>query len=503
MAPRSFTHKFDTAVYKGEATVHTGIFINNEWVDPVEGGEIDVVNPANGEVIVQVAGGTKADVDKAVAAARKAYKTVWGFKVPGRVRGQLLNKLADLLEKNVEELAALESLNVGKMFSDAKPRDVGGATAVLRYCAGWADKIAGQAVEVGEDKLAYVRREPYGVCGAIIPWNFPLNMALWKLAPALATGNTVVLKPSEVTPLTALRLADLIVEAGFPAGVVNIVNGYGHTVGQAIAEHPQIEKVAFTGSTLTGRKIMKAAAESNLKAVTLELGGKSPNIIFDDADLTQAIKWAMGGIYMNMGQVCSAGSRIFVQEGIYDRFIAGFQAAAQAFAKTTGDPFAEGNKHGPQVSQVQFDRVMEYISSGKEEGATVLEGGARIGEKGFFVQPTIFTEVTNDMKIAREEIFGPVASVFKFKTEEEVIELANDTVYGLAAYVFTENGSRAIRVAHALEAGTVCVNSVMSVDVGVPFGGWKQSGIGRELGEYMVETYTQSKSVHVNIGVRL
>ncbi|TFK26069.1 indole-3-acetaldehyde dehydrogenase [Coprinopsis marcescibilis] len=499
----TYTHTFDTPAYKGSATVHTGLFIDNEWVAPAEGGEIEVINPATGEFITKVSGGTKADVDVAVNAAKKAYKTSWGSKTPGYVRAKLLNKLADLLEKNAEELAALESLNVGKVFAKSKAMDIGGAIAVFRYYAGWADKIQGSTVEGSEFKLGYIRREPFGVCGQIIPWNFPIGMLGWKVAPALATGNTVVLKPSEITPLTALRFADLVVEAGFPPGVVNIVNGYGHTVGQAIAEHPEISKVAFTGSTLTGRKILKAAADSNLKVVTLELGGKSPTIVFDDADVEQAVKWASEGVYGNMGQVCTAGTRIFVQEGIYDKFLESFTAVTKSLIAATGDPFGAGIRHGPQVSKNQFERVLSYIDAGKEGGAQLHLGGVPAGDKGFFIQPTIFTGVTKDMKIAREEIFGPVASIFKFKTEQEVIELANDTVYGLAAYVFSENIGRGLRVAHALEAGSVAVNSTMSVDIGMPFGGFKQSGIGRELGQYAIDTYTQPKSVHVNIGLKL
>ncbi|KAH6904675.1 indole-3-acetaldehyde dehydrogenase [Coprinopsis sp. MPI-PUGE-AT-0042] len=493
----TFTYKFDTPAYKGDATIHTGLFINNEWVDPAEGGKIDVINPARGEVITSISGGTEADVNKAVDAARKAFKTSWGFK--------LLNKLADLMEAHAGELAALESLDTGKVYGNARNFDVNGSIGVVRYYAGWADKIHGETVEVGEAKLCYVRREPWGVCGQIIPWNFPLTMLVWKVAPALATGNCIVLKPSEITPLSALRFADFIAEAGFPPGVINIVNGYGNTVGQAISAHPKIQKVAFTGSTITGRNILKAAADSNLKAVTLELGGKSPTIIFDDANFEQAIKWATMGIYMNMGQVCTAGSRIFVQEGIYDKFMDAFAASSRAFGQATGDPFGEDVKHGPQVSQIQFERVLGYIEEGKKAGAKVLVGGDKHSEsgKGYFIQPTIFTDVTKDMKIAREEIFGPVAAVFKFKTEEEVIELANDTIYGLAAYVFSENVRRSIRVAHALEAGNIGVNSTFAGDTGMPFGGYKQSGIGRECGQYALDTYTQIKGIHVNLGINL
>lgn len=358
-------------------------------------------------------------------------------------------------------------------------------------------------METTENKLAYTRHEPYGVVGQIIPWNFPMAMLSWKIGPALATGNTIVLKPSEITPFTALRVADLINEAGFPPGVVNIVNGYGPTVGQAIAEHSLIEKIAFTGSTLTGRKILKASAETNLKVVTLELGGKSPTIIFDDADLEQAVKWASHGIFFNMGQSCTAGSRIFVQEGVYDKFLEKFTAVAKFLHSATGDPFVKGTQHGPQVSQVQFDRVMGYINSGKQDGATVHVGGARHGQEGYFIQPTIFTDTKPDMKIVKEEIFGPVAAVIKFQTEEEVIETANNTTYGLGCNVFSENISRALRVAHALEAGSAWVNCAQATEVSVPFGGYKQSGIGRELGEYALANYTQVKGVHVNIGLKL
>jgi aldehyde dehydrogenase (NAD+) len=328
-------------------------------------------------------------------------------------------------------------------------------------------------------------------------------MASWKIGPALATGNAIILKPSEITPLTALKLAEFVTEAGFPPGSFNIVNGYGSTVGQAIAEHPNIDKVAFTGSTLTGRKILKAAAETNLKDVTLELGGKSPTIIFDDANIEQAIKWATNGIFFNMGQVCSAGSRIFVQEGVYDQVLAAFTATAKALAEKAGDPFSPGTQHGPQVSKVQLDRVLGYVESGKEQGARLVVGGERLGDRGYFVHPTVFTDVSPDMKIVKEEIFGPVGVIIKFKTEEEAIELANNTVYGLAAHIFTENTSRAIRVAHAVEAGSISVNCANAVENGVPFGGYKQSGIGRELGEYAIDTYTQVKAVQINIGIKL
>ncbi|KAF8805640.1 aldehyde dehydrogenase [Phlegmacium glaucopus] len=460
--PGTYTHKFDTPAYKGEVTINTGLFIGGQWVDPVEGG-------TTGKVITSVAAGTKKDVDLAVDAAKKAYKTTWGLHCPGAVRGKLLNKLANLIEEHIDEFAALDPFQTPF----------------------W--RVQGKTIETNEKKLAYTRHEPYGVVGQITPWNFPLGMVAWKIGPALATGNTTVLKPSEITPLTALKLAGLINEAGFPPGVVNIVNGYGATVGQAISEHPLIEKIAFTGSTLTGRKILKASAESNLKVVTLELGGKSPCVIFDDANLDQAIKWASFGIFAYKGQSCVAGSRIFVQEGIYDLFLTKFTAIAADLTSKTGDPFGQGTEHGPQVSKIQFDQIMGYIDSGKAAGATVHHGGEPHGNEGYFIKPTIFTDVHPDMKIVKEEIFGPVA----------VIVNRGDTTYGLAAHIFSDNISRAIRVAHAVEAGSTWVNCAQTTEINVPFGGYKQSGIGRELGEYALDTYTQVKAVHVNIGQKL
>ncbi|PPQ64575.1 hypothetical protein CVT26_001973 [Gymnopilus dilepis] len=495
----TYTHKFDTEAYKGDVTIHTGLFIGGKWVEPVEGGTIDVVNPATGKVITKVSVGTKKDVDLAVQAAKKAFKESWGYKCPGGQRGRLLYRLAELMEEKIDEFAALEALDVGKVFGNAKTQDIRGCIDTIRYYAGWADKVQGKTIEVRESKFAYTRHEPYGAVGQIIPWNFPMGMAGWKIGPALATGNTIVLKPSELTPLTALLLADCVIAAGFPPGVVNIVNGYGPVVGQAITEHPDLTKVAFTGSTLVGRKVLKASAESNLKVVTLELGGKSPTVIFDDADLAHAIKWASFGIFFNMGQCCTAGSRIFVQESIYDTVQAKFIEYASGLTNKTGDPFKLDTQHGPQVSQTQFDRVMNYIESGKADGAKVLVGGERAGEEGYFIKPTVFTDVNLDMKIAQEEIFGPVCSLIKFKTEEEAIEMANNTSYGLACHIFTSNVSRAIRVAHALEAGSAWVNCAQTTEVNVPFGGYKQSGIGRELGEYALETYTQVKAVHIQV----
>ncbi|KAJ7247046.1 aldehyde dehydrogenase [Mycena rebaudengoi] len=473
--PGQFTLELDTPAYKGAISVNSGLFINGEWVDPVAP-----------DSIASVSLGSSKDVDIAVKAATKAYKTSWGLKVPGTARAKLLHRLADLLERDKEAFAALESLNCGKPFQVAKDRDITGSIAHFRYFAGWADKVQGNTVETNDLRLTYTRHEPYGVVGQIIP----LLMLSWKVAPALATGNAIVMKPSEITPLSALKFAEIVAEAGFPPGVFNIVNGYAST--------RIFPKVAFTGSTLVGRKILEAAARTNLKVVTLELGGKSPTVIFDDCNMEQTLKWS--GF---VGQSCIAGTRIYVQEGIYPQFIEKFTALVKGLAQATGDPFSGNTRHGPQISQTQFDRIMAYIDSGKKSGATVHLGGDRHGKEGYFIQPTIFTDVTADMKIVKEEIFGPVAVILKFKTEEEVIAAANDTVYGLSCCVFSENLSRAIRVTHALENGSAFVNSGQLVDPSMPFGGYKQSGIGREHGEYALHTYTQVKAVHINLGVNI
>ncbi|KAH8111178.1 NAD-dependent aldehyde dehydrogenase [Phellopilus nigrolimitatus] len=497
--PQTFTHEFVTPVYKGKITINTGLYIGGKFVDGVDGKTHDVINPATGKLTTKISLGTEKDVDVAVKAAREAYDTVWGLNMPGHERGKCLMKLAQLMDECHDELAAIEALDNGKTFTWAKTADIPGAIQCLRYYGGWADKNQGKVIEVDESKLAYTRHEPIGVCGQIIPWNFPLLMMAWKIGPALATGNTIVLKPSEFTPLTALRMAPLIAEAGFPPGVVNIVNGYGSVAGAAIAAHPHIEKVAFTGSTLVGRRIMETASQTNLKKVTLELGGKSPNIIFDDADVDQAVDWASHGVFWNHGQACCAGTRIFVHEKIYDEFLQKFTEKAQTIK--IGDPFGVDTYQGPQVSQLQFDRIMGYIDSGRSEGATLHHGGERHGEEGYFIQPTIFTDTHPEMKIVREEIFGPVGVVIKFSSEEDVIRQANDSQYGLAAAVFSKNIDRALRVAHKLHAGTAWVNCVNSVNAQVPFGGYKQSGIGRELGEYALANYSAVKAVHVNLSM--
>ncbi|KAJ8589538.1 putative 1-pyrroline-5-carboxylate dehydrogenase [Rhizopogon salebrosus TDB-379] len=497
----TFTHQFDTLVYKGTVTFPTQLFINGEFADPLKKGTVDVINPASGKIITQVSVGTSEDIEVAAQAARIAYKEKWGLRVPGAERSKLLHKLADLTEASADHLAALEALNVGKTFHSAKMMDIPTTVSILRYYAGWADKIQGKTIQTTPDKIGFTRHEPIGVVGAIVPWNYPLTMLIMKLAPALACGNTIVAKPSEFTPLTALFLCTLIQEAGFPPGVVNIVPGYGNTAGQAISESMTIDKVAFTGSTATGRKIMESAARSNLKKISLELGGKSPSLIFDDADLEQAVKWTVNGIFMNSGEICIAGSRIYVQAGIYDEFLQKFTDSARNIP--LGDPFSPDTFQGPLISENQFRRVMGYIRSGQEEGATLHFGGKQHGTEGYFIQPTIFTDCKPNMKIMQEEIFGPVASIIKFTTEEEVIEQANNSTYGLACSVFTKDIDRAMRVASDIEAGTAWVNFSNWPELGLPVGGYKQSGIGRDLGEYALENYTNVKAVHVNIGLRI
>jgi len=479
------------------ATVPTGLFINGQFVRGKAGKQFEVINPTNEKPICRVHEALEEDVDIAVDAARKAFDTVWKTTASTE-RGKLLSKLANMMEEHLDTLAAIESLDNGKAFSMAK-MDVGLSLECIRYYAGWADKIHGKTMDTNAGQFAYTRHEPIGVCGQIIPWNFPLLMFAWKLGPALATGNTVILKTAEQTPLSALYMATLVQKVGFPPGVVNILSGYGKTAGAAIASHMKIDKVAFTGSTLVGRSIMKAAAASNLKKVTLELGGKSPNIVFDDADIEQAVAWCNFGIYFNHGQCCCAGSRIYVQEGIYDKFVEAFKA--RAAKNVVGDPFKEDTFQGPQVSELQFNRIMDYIKSGKEEGATVELGGERHGKEGYFIQPTVFSNVKSDMKIMQEEIFGPVCAIAKFKDEADVLQKAHDTVYGLAAAVHTKDLTRAINVSNALQAGTVWVNCYNMLSHQVPFGGYKQSGFGRELGKYALSNYTNIKAVNINLGI--
>jgi aldehyde dehydrogenase (NAD+) len=475
----------------------TKLLINNRWVNSESGKTFPTINPATGKEIAQVAEADSADVERAVRSARAAFDGGLWRKMSAAERGRMLNRLADLIEQHADELALLESLDNGKPYQVAKAADLPLTIACYRYYAGWADKLQGKTIPIAGDYFCYTRHEPVGVVGQIIPWNFPLLMQAWKLGPALATGNTVVMKPAEQTPLTALRVGELIVEAGFPEGVVNLLPGYGPTAGAAIANHMDVDKVAFTGSTEVGHLIMEASAKSNLKRVTLELGGKSPNIVFADADMDQAIEGSHFALFFNQGQCCCAGSRLFVEDKCYDEFVE--KSVARAKTRKVGDPFDTATEQGPQVDQAQFDKVLGYIDAGKREGASMLCGGGRWGDRGYFVEPTVFADVQDHMTIAEEEIFGPVMSIIKFKDMSEVIERANRTIYGLAAAVWTRDIGKAHAIANSVRAGTVWVNCYDVFDAGAPFGGFKQSGIGRELGEYGLQQYTEVKTVTVKL----
>jgi aldehyde dehydrogenase (NAD+) len=473
----------------------TRLFINNDWVEPAKPKTFDTYNPATGEVIAQVAEAGPADVDRAVKAARTALEKGPWSKMDAAERGRLIFKLADLIEKNAEELAGLESLNCGKTIRDSEG-DMAGVVNTLRYYAGWADKIEGRTVPVRGPFLSYTLRQPVGVVGQIIPWNFPLLMLAWKWGPALACGNTVVMKPAEQTPLTALRVAELAREAGFPPGVINIINGLGETTGAALVVHPDVDKIAFTGHVDTAKIIQKAAADT-LKRTTFELGGKSPNVVFADCDMEQAVNGAFHAIYFHGGQCCTAGSRLFVESKIHQEFVE--RLAEKCKERKIGDPLDKSTEQGPQVSQEQMDKILHYCDVGQKEGATLLTGGHRFGKQGFFVEPTVFDNVKDTMAIAKDEIFGPVVSVLPFKSYDEMIGRANNTYYGLAAAIWTKDIDKAHRYAREVKAGTVWVNCYHVVDTTTPFGGFKMSGQGRENGEAALEHYTELKTVTIKL----
>jgi acyl-CoA reductase-like NAD-dependent aldehyde dehydrogenase len=476
------------------------LLINNEWRTSASSKTMDVVNPATEEVIARVALADRVDLDSAVKAARAALDGPWG-QLSARERGRLVRKLGERLLERVDEIARLETLHNGKPIMESRNIEIPAAAECFEYYGGWSDKVMGETIPVKGNFLTYTLREPVGVVAAIVPWNFPLLLASWKVAPALACGNTVILKPASQTPLTALALGEVAMEIGLPPGVLNVLTGSGAQLGQSIVEHPGIDKIAFTGDTSTGKGIMRGAAET-LKKITLELGGKSPNIVLADADIDAAIRGATMGIFYGKGEVCAAGSRLLVETSIKDEFID--KLAARAKKMTAGDPMDPKTRFGALSSRKQMDTVLRYIESGKQEGATLVAGGARtdIGTgKGYFVQPTVFADVRPDMTIAREEIFGPVLASLEFADIDEAIARANDTQYGLAAGIWTRDIKKAHYIARKLHAGTVWINTYNVYDTAAPFGGYKQSGFGREMSAHALEHYTQIKSVWVDLNL--
>ncbi|XP_052180372.1 aldehyde dehydrogenase family 2 member C4-like [Diospyros lotus] len=471
----------------------TKLFIGGSFVDSASGKTFETVDPRTGEAIARVAEGDKEDVDLAVKAARDAFDHGPWPRLSGRARGRIMLKFADLIDEHVEELALLDTIDAGKLFSWGKAVDIPGVAELLRYYAGAADKIHGDTLKMSREFQAYTLREPIGVVGLIIPWNFPSLMFFIKVAPALAAGCTMVVKPAQQTPLSSLYYAHLAKLAGVPDGVINVVTGNGPTAGAAICSHMDVDKVSFTGSTEVGRLIMQAAAMSNLKSVSLELGGKSPLVIFDDADVDKATDLALLGILFNKGEICVAGSRVLVQEGIYDEVAK--KLAEKAKRWVVGDPFNPAVNQGPQVDKKQFERILSYIEHGKREGATLLTGGKPCGHKGYYIEPTIFKDVTDNMRIAQEEIFGPVMSLMKFKTIEEAIQRANATRYGLAAGIVTKDIDVANRVSRSIRAGIIWINCYFAFDNDCPYGGYKMSGFGREQGLHALDNYLQTKSV--------
>jgi aldehyde dehydrogenase (NAD+) len=472
------------------------LLIDGRRVPAASGEYFETLDPATEEPIARVAAGDAADIDAAVRAARAALKGPWG-RMRASERGQLLLRFADRIRTHADELVELESLDAGKPVSAIRRQDLPAVLDTLTYYAGWADKVNGQVIPARTDALTYTVREPVGVVGVIVPWNFPLMIAMWKIAPAPACGCTVVVKPAELTPLTALRLGELALEAGIPPGVLNVVTGFGATAGAALVNHEDVDKVTFTGSPAVGRQILRGAA-GNLKRVTLELGGKSANIIFADADLEAAVKAASAGIFFNSGQVCSAGSRILVQDAVYDEVVERMQARAQAVR--VGSPRDRATTMGPLVSAVQMKRVQDYIAVGQREGARLVTGGTRLGERGYFLRPTVFAEVAHEMRISQEEIFGPVAAVVRFSDEEHALRLANGTRYSLAAGLWSADIARVHRMVRALKAGTVWVNTFGPTDVRLPWGGAGDSGFGREHGDIALANFTEPKAVWINTG---